>query len=94
MPTAPFTFRMDNELRKSLEREAQYEDRPASQLANRAIKTMIEAREAKRQAIDAALEEAEKGEFISQGALNQWMDSWDGNNELPIPQPDIKPRQQ
>ena len=94
MPTAPFTFRMDSELRKSLDREAKYEDRPASQLANRAIKSMIQSKEAKRQAIEFALEESEKGEFISQEALNQWIDSWDSDKELPIPAPDIKPVQQ
>jgi len=94
MPTAPFTFRMDSELRKSLEREAQYEDRPAAQLANRAIRSMIRSKEAKRQAIELALMESEKGDFISQEALNKWMDSWDSDKELPIPAPDIKPVQQ
>lgn len=93
MPTAPYTFRMDDNLRKALEQEAQYEDRPASQLANRAIKAMIQAKTAKRQAIEAALVEADKGEFISQEAMNKWMDSWDTDNELPIPEPDIFPTQ-
>ena len=94
MPTAPYTFRMDTELRKSLEREAKFEDRPASQLANRAIKAMIQAKEAKHKAIDAALAEAEKGEFVSQKTLNDWMDSWDSDSELPIPEPDISSVQQ
>ena len=93
MPTTPYTIRMDTDLREALEQEARYEDRPAAQLANRAIKSMIQAKVAKRQAIETALAQADKGAFISQNALNEWMDSWDTDNELPIPEPDIKPAQ-
>lgn len=91
MPTAPYTFRMDDDVRKALELEAQFEDRPAAQLANRAIKAMIEAKTAKRSAISAALAEADKGAFISQEALNSWMDSWDTDDEQPLPAPDMHP---
>lgn len=93
MPTTPYSFRIDTDLRKALEREAAYEERPAAQLATRAIKMMIEAKTAKREAIDAALQQADKGEFISQEAVNQWMDSWDTENELRLPAPDILPQQ-
>lgn len=91
MPTTPYTFRMDDELRQSLEREAQLEDRPAAQLAARAIKTMVEAKAAKRQAIDQALVEADQGQFISEAAMNQWIDSWGSDDELPMPELDIRP---
>lgn len=89
VPTTPYTFRMDKNLRKALEQEAEYEDRPAAQLANRAIKAMIQAKAAKREALETALVEADKGEFVSQEGLNKWMDSWDTENEGPIPEPDI-----
>lgn len=88
MPTTPYTIRLDDELKKALEQEASLEDRPAAQLAARAIRTMLEAKEAKRQAIDAALEEAGKGAFISEKAMNAWIDSWDTANELPMPKAD------
>jgi len=91
MPTAPYTFRMDDDVRKALEQEAQFEDRPAAQLANRAIKAMIQAKAAKRNAIEAALAEADKEEFISQEAMNDWMESWDTDNEQPLPTPDMHP---
>jgi len=93
MSTSPYTFRMDTDLRKALEQEAQFEDRPAAQLANRAIRAMVEAKAAKRLAIEQALAEADTGIFISQKAMNNWMDSWDTDDELPCPEPDITPTQ-
>lgn len=91
MATRPYTLRLDDELRKALETEAELEERPAAQLAARAIRAMLEAKEAKRQAIDAALDEAEKGAFISEEAMNAWIDSWDSETELPVPKADILP---
>jgi len=93
MPTNPYTFRMDDDLRRSLEEEAQLEDRPAAQLAARAIRAMIEAKAMKRQAIDQALSEADQGQFISEAAMNSWIDSWGSDDELPMPEPDIRPAQ-
>ena len=91
MATSPYTLRLDDELRKALENEAELEGRPAAQLAVRAIRAMLEAKEAKRHAIDAALEEAEKGVFISEDTISAWIDSWDSENELPVPGADILP---
>jgi predicted transcriptional regulator len=91
MPTSPYTLRLDDELRKALEKEAVLEDRPAAQLATRAIRSMLEAKAAKRAAIEAALEDAERGAFISQETMNAWIDSWDSENELPMPEADEVP---
>lgn len=81
----PFTVRLDEELREALEREATLEDRSAAQLAMRAIKSMLQAKAAKRNAIAAAVGEAEQGMFVSQAAVADWMESWDGDDELPAP---------
>ena len=89
MGTTPYSIRLDDDLRKSLEREAEIEDRPPAQLAVRAIRSMLEAKAAKRAAIDSALEEADQGKFISAEAMNAWIDSWDSENELPAPKADI-----
>jgi hypothetical protein len=43
------------------------------------------------EAVRAALEEADKGVFVSSEAAHRWMESWDTDNELPIPEPDIFP---
>ena len=43
-------------------------------------------------AVRAAVAEASKGEFISQEAMDTWIDSWDSDAELPPPEPDIQLR--
>lgn len=43
------------------------------------------------EAIRDALAEADKGIFVSSEAVHRWMESWDTENELPIPEPDIYP---
>ena len=90
MTTSPYTIRLDETLKKALEYEAALDERPPAQLAVRAIRAMIEARQAKRDAIAAALQEAEKGRFISSEAMFAWIDSWDSDNEGPEPSADIE----
>jgi predicted transcriptional regulator len=51
---------------------------------------MLEARQAKRDAITVALQEAEKGRFISNEAMLAWIDSWDSDNEGPEPLADTE----
>lgn len=46
---------------------------------------------AKDEAIRAAIAEADKGVFVSSEAVHRWMESWDTDNELPMPEPDIFP---
>ncbi|MDP2732440.1 MAG: hypothetical protein Q8O63_04930 [Hoeflea sp.] len=89
MSTVPFTLRLDKDLKTSLEAEAKLEDRSASYLAARAIKMMLEAKAAKRRLIEEAVAEADKGVFISEEKMNAWVESWDTENELPEPEPDV-----
>jgi predicted transcriptional regulator len=91
MPTTPYTIRLDDALKRELEHEAALEERPPAQLAVRAIRMMIEARQAKRAALDAAVAEADQGHFISEAAMMAWVDSWDTDHEMPPPEPDIHP---
>jgi len=72
-----------------LEREAKALDRTPSFLAARAIEAYLAARVEKRDAIETALKQAEEGKFISSSAMHQWMDSWDTDEELALPKPDI-----
>ena len=91
MGTSPYSIRLDDALRQSLEREAEIEDRPPTQLAVRAIRAMLEAKVAKRAAIEAALERADSGVLISAEAMNDWIDSWDTEDEVSTPKADITP---
>ncbi|CAN7687505.1 hypothetical protein [Rhizobium sp. LjRoot254] len=52
---------------------------------------MQNAKTAMQGAIEAALAEADKGIFVSQEAVDRWMESWGTENELPMPEPDIFP---
>lgn len=94
MGTSPYTIRLDDELRHLLEQEALLEGRPATQLAVRAIQAMLEAKSAKRNAIDAAMDLADQGRFISSEAMNAWIESWDSERELPPPEADVLPDNQ
>ena len=69
---------MDDDLREELEAEAKLEDRPSSHLANRASRSMLRTKAARRQAIDVALSEAEAGAFISQEAMNAMAENFRG----------------
>ncbi|MEO9632422.1 MAG: hypothetical protein ABJG14_18475 [Sulfitobacter sp.] len=91
MGTSPYSIRLDDTLRQSLEREAEIEDRPPTQLAVRAIRAMLESKAAKRAAIEIAFERADQGEFISAEAMNDWIDSWDTEDEDSAPEADIAP---
>ena len=92
MATERLSLRIDAGLKKSLEREAKREDRSASWLAVKAIEAMLRNRIEKRAAVRAAIAEAGKGEFISQGAMDTWIASWGSDAELPLPEPDIRIR--
>ena len=89
MATERLSLRIDAGLKKSLEKEARREDRSASCLAVKAIEDMLRHRVEKRAAVRAAIAEASKGEFISQEAMDTWIDSWYSDAELPPPKPDI-----
>lgn len=91
MTTKPYSVRLDEEVRQALEAEAAREQRPPAQLAARAIKSMLDAKAAKRAALEAAVAEADNGVFISSKAMGVWVDSWGTDTELSLPEPDIKP---
>ena len=93
MSLAPFSLRLDSRTKARLEREARAADRSASYLAIRAIEAFLDAREAKRNEIEAAIAESDRGVFVSQEAMARWMDSWGTDNELPPPAPDVFPAQ-
>lgn len=85
MAQAPFTIDLDDDLRKTLEREAELEGRPPAELVVRAIRSWVQAKAAKRAAVETALEVADQGRFVSSEAMNTWIDSWDSKEELPPP---------
>ena len=85
MPSSSFSMRIDDELKSAIEEEARREDLSAAQVVTRAVRWHLKGQEAERRAIEAAVDEADKGKFISEEAFNAWIDSWDTDNELPMP---------
>ena len=53
------------------------------------LKEKITAQAARIKAIQEAKAEAQKGVFVSQESMEQWVDSLGSENELPIPKPDV-----
>ena len=90
MATSPFSLRLTAEVKTMLKQEAAQMNRSESFVATTAIRNFLLARQQKRQAIDAAIEEANQGLFISSQAMGAWVDSWGSENELPPPEVDIK----
>lgn len=89
MPTVPFTVRLDTKLRNRLDKEALEVDRTASYIATKAIASYLQGCENKRKAIDEAVKLADNGNFVSQEAVEGWVDSWGSDNELPMPKSNI-----
>jgi predicted transcriptional regulator len=88
-PTSPISLRLDPETRSRLQLEAAAEERSLSFIAQKAIVAFLDAQDKKRQALTAAIEEADKGIFISDEAMTAWVNSWGSDQELPMPEPDV-----
>lgn len=56
--------------------------------------TFLRRSEAERKLLKERVAEADEGVFISAEAMHRWMGSWETDNELPPPVPDVflKPR--
>ena len=89
MATVEFSIPMDQDIKTRLDREAELEDRSAGYLAQKAIDAFLRQKEHLRKVVQDAEAEAEQGEFISGDAMHAWVDSWDSEDELTPPVPDI-----
>ena len=91
MSAAPFSLRLKPEVKAALEKEAALMDRSAAYVAQQAIEKFLDASVYKRECLREAIAEADRGIFISEEAMDRWVDSWGTENELPLPEPDIFP---
>jgi len=89
MPTVPFSIRIDSEIKEQLDIEAKASDRSASYLVIEAIKRYLQTKNKQTLAIESAIKEAEKGEFISHQSMRGWFASLGSENTLPYPTPDV-----
>lgn len=91
MTTPPFSLRLDARTRARLEKAAKSQNRSAAFVVQRALNTYLDVQERFQKDMEDAIAEADKGVFVSQEAMHVWMASWDTDNELPPPEPDIIP---
>ena len=94
MASSPFSVRLDDGIKSRLDREAVRNDRSAGFIINKAVERYLDDADAFRVEMQALVAESEKGVFISEEAMMKWMASWDTDNELPPPEPDIFPTKQ
>ena len=90
MKTLPFSLRLTADIKTMLKQEAAQMNCSESFVATTAIKNFLLARQHKREAIDVAIQEADKGHFISSQVMGAWVDSWGSENELAPPEIDTK----
>jgi len=89
MSTSTLSVRLPGDLKNQLDLLSQSCDRPNSYIATKAIQEYINRNSWKIKALQDAKKEADKGIFISQNAMENWVNSLGTENELPSPKPDI-----
>ena len=89
MASDRITVRVEPELRQWFEQQAKRKDRSLGYMVVQSMEQTKRSTEARDQMIRDAMAEADKGVFVSQEAVHKWMDSWDSENELPLPEPDV-----
>ena len=89
MTSTPFSIRIDDSVRSKLEQICDLTERSKAYITAKAIEEYVERNSWKVQALKKAKDDANKGEFISHGAMKAWVDSLGTDNELPDPQVDI-----
>ena len=85
MASSTFTVRVDTAAKKRLEKLAKNTGRSRSFLAAEAINEYLDINEWQVAGIKAAIESADRGEFIPHDQVKAWVNSWDSDNELPMP---------
>ena len=89
MASDRITIRVEPELKQWFEQQAKRKDRSVGYMVTQSMEQTKRSSEARDQMIRDAMAEADKGVFVSEEAVHKWMDSWDTENELPLPEPDV-----
>ncbi len=89
MASDRITVRVEPELREWFEKQAKRKDRSLGYMVVQSMEQTKRSTEGRDQMMRDAIAEADKGVFVSQEAVHKWMDSWDSENELPLPEPDV-----
>jgi len=83
MPTAPFSARIDQDLKAELEQIARYERRSTGYIAGQAIRNLVEERRATRELIETGLKLVDMGApSLSSQEFHSWLE---GAEDAPFP---------
>ena len=85
MRSTTFTVRVDNGVKKRLERLAKSTGRSRSFLAAEAINEYLEVNEWQVAGIKQAIASLDRGEGIPHDSVKNWVASWGSANEKPAP---------
>jgi RHH-type rel operon transcriptional repressor/antitoxin RelB len=85
MSSTTFTVRVETGVKKRLERLAKSTGRSRSFLAAEAINEYLELNEWQVSGIKRAIASLDRGEGIPHDMVKDWIESWGGANEKPVP---------
>lgn len=91
MSNTVFTVRLSDETKDQVEALAKATNRSKSYIVIQAIEDYIRRNAWRAKELQEAVAEADRGVFVSGDAVEEWLDSWGAETELPAPAPDIKP---
>ena len=89
MADAQLLTRIPEELNAHLESFIQTSHNSKASIITKALAEYIARNEQKTKLLEEARKEADNGIFISQQAIETWLDSWGTENELPAPKADV-----
>jgi predicted transcriptional regulator len=83
------SLQISEEMKTRLDELSAATQRPTSVLVEDALAAYLDEQESERRYIEAAVERADQGDFVSHDAVEKWLLSWGTPDELPPPEPDI-----
>jgi predicted transcriptional regulator len=86
MPSSTFTVRVDLATKRRLEKLAKGTGRSRSFLAAEAINEYLDVNEWQVSGIKQAIASLDRGEAVSHERVRDWVESWGGNSERPVPE--------
>lgn len=87
MSSSTFTVRVDSAVKKRLEKLAKSTGRSRSFLAAEAISEYVDVNEWQIAGIKAAMQSVDRDGDIPHEQVKQWVRSWGGRKERPMPKP-------
>jgi RHH-type rel operon transcriptional repressor/antitoxin RelB len=85
MRSTTFTVRVDQSVKKRLEKLAENTGRSRSYLAAEAINEYLDVNEWQVAGINRAIASLERGEGVAHQQVRDWISSWGSESERPIP---------